>query len=373
MVDQAPDHERHLTRAESLARGGWGHVGPNPMVGCVIVRNDTIVGEGCHEHYGGAHAEVNALARAGEAARGATAYVTLEPCCHEGKTPPCTGALLDSGVTRVVFGTEDPGRDARGGASALREAGVEVVGPVFSPARSRALNAPFLFAQIHNRPFVAIKLAISMDGRISARPGERTPLTGEQAADEVHRLRAGFGAVMVGANTARVDDPHLTVRRGVSVRRQPHRIVVDSRASLSPVARLFEDVERAPILIFVTKAADKDACQALELAGATVVRAGSGKKGVDLARALAKAWDIGIRSVLCEGGGELAGALLNAGLVERLNLFIVPTLLGQAGVPAFGDAWELNTLAVKTLEGWTPGAQPATFGVDTLITLDRNW
>ncbi|HVH13374.1 MAG TPA: bifunctional diaminohydroxyphosphoribosylaminopyrimidine deaminase/5-amino-6-(5-phosphoribosylamino)uracil reductase RibD, partial [Longimicrobium sp.] len=230
MSDVSEQDRAFVRRAIELAWRGWGRVAPNPLVGCVIVRDDgEVVGEGWHSEYGQAHAEVEALRAAGEAARGATAYVSLEPCSHHGKTPPCTDALIAAGVRSVVFGGFDPNPRARGGAEVLRAAEIDVAGGV-EEAAVRDQNAVFFHAHSPagaDRPFVALKLAMSLDARIADRDGGSVWITGPEARAETHRLRAGYDAVAVGIGTARADDPQLTVRD----------IPVPRRASASPTDR----------------------------------------------------------------------------------------------------------------------------------------
>jgi diaminohydroxyphosphoribosylaminopyrimidine deaminase/5-amino-6-(5-phosphoribosylamino)uracil reductase len=362
------DDRAHLERAIELGRGGWGRVQPNPMVGCVIVRDGRRVAEGWHEVFGGPHAEIRALEEAGDAARGATAYVSLEPCRHVGKTPPCTAALLRAGIARVVYGAADPGEESGGGGDELRAAGVEVEGPVLDDVESWRENPAFHHAHRHRTPFVAVKLATSLDGRLAEAPGRRTTLTGAEALDEVHRLRAGFDGVVVGAVTARVDDPLLTVRRGIGMRKPPVRIVLDGGARLPSDAALFDDVAAAPVWVFVRDDTPEAELERLEGAGAVVhpVPAGSGSEGVDLAAVLSVAWDAGVRSLLCEGGGRLAAAFLRGGRARRLYLFLAPRILGDDGVPAYPG------LAVtEAAAGWIPAAEPRRLGGDVLLVWDR--
>ena len=362
----AADRE-HLDAAVVLGRRGWGRVHPNPMVGCVIVKEDAVVGAGWHEEFGAPHAEVHALEAAGAEARGATAYVSLEPCRHEGKTPACTDALLRSGIARVVFGAADPTAEAGGGARALRYAGVEVAGPLLTPAEARRENPAFFHRAVTGTPWVALKLAVSLDGRIAAREGERTPLTGAESREAVHRLRAGVDAVVVGSTTARVDDPLLTVREAVPVRRQPTRVVLDSDATLDPGAALFRDVDRAPVVLFTAEDAPEDAMERLEAAGATVhpvPRAADGP-GLDLAAVLRVCGETGLGALLCEGGATLARSLLAADAVERLHLFVAPRFLGGRGVDAFAGADPVS-------EGsWLPAGEPARHGADLELTWER--
>jgi len=205
------DDRRYMRRALELAEAGWGHVHPNPLVGAVVVRDGVVVGEGYHTAFGAPHAEVEALRAAGERARGSTVYVTLEPCAHHGKTPPCTDALLTAGAARVVYAAEDPGQDAGGGGAVLAARGVDVSAGV-ERAAARRQNAAFFHALERRRCYVALKYGMSLDGRLARGAGQRTVVTGPESHAQVHRLRAGFDAIMVGGETARVDDPLLTAR-----------------------------------------------------------------------------------------------------------------------------------------------------------------
>lgn len=317
------DDRRWLARALVLAARGRGRTAPNPLVGAVVVRDGTIVGEGWHREYGAPHAEVMALHAAGDAARGATVIVTLEPCSHHGKTPPCTDALLAAGVTRVVFGAADPNPVARGGGDVLRAAGVEVRGPI-DPRSVHDLDPAFFHRFSSDRPYVALKLALSLDGAMA--PGDRSRrwLTGAAARREVHRQRAAHDAIMVGIGTVLADDPLLTVR-GVTPtpRRPPVRIVVDRDARLPLDSRLVKTLAEAPVTVLTTDAPAASARRAaLAAAGVTVLTAPT---LVGQLQALARA---GIGSVYCEGGATLAGALLAAEQVDRLIIFTAPVRLG---------------------------------------------
>lgn len=378
---------RFLDRSVELGRRGWGRVSPNPMVGCVVVRKARVVGEGWHRELGGPHAEVHALAEAGERTRGATAYTSLEPCAHTGRTPPCTRALLDAGITRVVFGAADPGAGA-GGAAVLRAAGMRVDGPAFSSARAASYNPAFFHVARTASPYVALKLALSLDGRIS-RAGEQTGLTGPPAREHVHYLRAGFDAIMVGANTMKIDDPRLTARGQPGPRRAPDRIVLDSRARMSPDARLLRDDVAGRARIFTGADPAGDRVRLLRRRGATVhavpcaaaqgVPGRDGRSrgrardvaarsagGLDLGAVLDTCFREGLTSILCEGGGVLASSLLREGRVHRLYLFLAPLTLGPGSVAAFPG------LDQAAWEGWRPARPPAAFGRDILWVLDRD-
>lgn len=357
----------HLERARELARQGWGQVHPNPLVGCVLVRDGRVVGEGYHQRFGGPHAEIVALEAARSAAEGATAYVSLEPCDHHGKTPPCSQALVQAGVRRLVFGAADPGRESGGGAETLRRAGVQVVGPLWSEREARGENPAFFHTATHRTPWVALKIAMSLDARIASAPGRRTRITGEVAEREVHRLRTGFDAVMVGAGTVRADDPRLTVRHAPAGHAPVRRIVLDPGASLpSDAALLQPTVQEAPLHVFTSEDASEADIERLEDLGAHVhpVRAGEG--GLELAHVSEVAWELGIRSILCEGGRRLADRLLQERRTQRLYLLVAPTTFGARGVPAFGD--DADRLDWSDFE---PASPPRAFGRDTMMVFDR--
>lgn len=351
---------RFMRRALELARRGWGRVAPNPLVGAVVVRGGEVVGEGWHTEYGRPHAEVEALRAAGAAARGATIYVTLEPCSHHGKTPPCTDALLDAGVARVVVACRDPNPKARGGAERLRAAGVEVEEGVEAEA-ARDLNAAFFhgFGPDAARPWIELKLALSLDARIADREGGSFWLTGEEARGEVHRLRAGHGAVAVGVGTVLADDPLLTVRGGLTTRVPVARVVFDRRLRTPPASRLVASAAEAPVWIVCGAEAPEEARRALEAAGAGVLRADGLEAGLRALRG------VGISSMLCEGGASLASALLEARAVDRLTLLYAPLLLGPAARSGFAD---ISSRSLADALRWRRLRTEA-FGADTLISL----
>ncbi len=354
----------HLDRAALLAQRGWGGVHPNPLVGCVLVRDGEVVGEGWHEEFGGPHAEIRALERAGAAAEGSTAYVSLEPCRHRGKTPACTRALRAAGIRRVVYGASDPGAESGGGGTALAAEGIEVVGPVFDERRAWSENPAFHDWVGAGRTHVSLKLALSLDGGIAARSGERTAITGPEARREVHRLRAGFQGILVGGETVRVDDPLLTVREVALRRPPPVRVVVDPGLSTGAGAALLQDVEAAPVWVFCRDDAPEDRMERLEEAGARVhpVPSADGASGVSLEATLERCGAMGVQSLLCEGGGRLAAALLRAGLARRLYALVAPRVLGPDAVPGFPGLGPVR---------WRPARGPLALGDDVLLTLDR--
>ena len=350
-----------MRRALTLAWGGWGRVAPNPLVGALVVRDGAVVGEGFHAEFGGPHGEVLALVAAGERARGADLVVTLEPCAHHGKTPPCTDAILAAGIRRVVFGARDADPVAAGGAEVLRRAGVEVQGGVLE-ADARAQNALFFhrFAG-RGRPFVALKLAVSLDARIADRHGRSRWVSGPAARDFVQWLRAGFDALAVGGGTAKADDPSLTVRGTVQPSRPPLRVVLDRRAELPPTAALVRTAREVPTLALLGRDAPPAAGEALRAAGVEVAAADGP------ADAMAALAGRGVGSVLVEGGGVVAGRLLAAGVVDRLYLVVAPLWLGEEGVAAFPG---VPAPAIEEAARWRTVERRA-LDDDTLLVLDR--
>lgn len=364
---ETPDDRAWLRRAIELGRRGWGQVAPNPMVGCVLVVGNEVVGEGWHQVYGGPHAEVVALGAAGNRARGATAYVSLEPCRHEGKTPPCSGALISAGVARVVYGAADPGSDSGGGGRELSSSGIEVLGPLMTPDEAAREN-PAFFHTDPDRPWLEVKLAISLDGRIAAREGHRTQLTGGEATAEVHRLRAGFDAILVGSRTARVDDPILTVRGPVLPRIPPRRIVVDSTGQTDPGGRLFT-IPGGKVMVLTTESAPEPWRTRIEVAGGEVLLLPQDGKGrVHLKAALRRLRDEGVRSLLCEGGAGIVSSLLRDGSVDRLHLLTAPIFLGSEGVAAFDPA---ELVGANLEERWRQFGDPKSFGEDLWVSYER--
>ena len=330
--------ERWMLRALELAEQGRQTTRPNPMVGCVIVRDGESVGEGYHVRAGEAHAERNALMQAGAAARGADLIVTLEPCCHTGRTGPCTDAVINAGVARVFVGATDPNPLVSGeGVRRLRAAGIEVVEGILS-TRCEKLNEVFNHWITTGTPWVTAKLATSLDGRIAAATGSSRWITGSEARREVHQMRANVDAILVGRGTALADDPLLTVRDAPLAGAPPLRVIVDSKLSLPMDAAVLQTTDQAPTYI-ATSSEDADRIAEIEDTGATVLRLPAGDGGVDL-RALLKA--LGgleprpVTSLLMEGGGVLAGQMLAARLIQRLHLHMAPGVLGGDALPAFG-------------------------------------
>ena len=330
-----------MTAALGLARRALGNAWPNPAVGCVIVQPDSadgrVVGRGWTQPGGRPHAETEAISRAGAGAERATAYVTLEPCDHHGKTPPCTEALIGAGIARAVIATEDPDPRVGGrGIAALREAGIEIeVGR--QEAAAAELNAGFFMRMRAGRPLVTLKLATSLDGRIATRDGDSKWITGETARAWAHGLRASHDAIAVGSATARADDPELTCRLPGLRARSPVRVVFDGGLSLSAKSRMVATLDTAPLIVIAVDKADARKRAALEATGATVLSVQTDAGGrPDPAAALQALGAQGITRLLVEGGGVLAGALIAADLVDRVAWFRSPAMVGGDGVAAAG-------------------------------------
>lgn len=320
-----------LEHAHELAMRGQGLVSPNPMVGAAVVRGDEMLGEGWHMGPGTDHAEVMALKAAGDGARGATVVCTLEPCSHHGRTPPCTGALIEAGVARVVIGSMDPlERDGRpGGVSILREAGIEVVivGQEEQDA-CRALNHAFITHAVTGLPHVTLKMATSLDGKVATETGETRWITGDEARMFVHQSRAAADAVAIGIGTAIADDPMLTVRDVEVSYRPPMRIVFDRTARLPLQSRLVESAGDVPLLVVVGPEADQERCAALAAREVGIMSA------QNIAHALAQLGGAEIQSVYVEGGPTLARAFLAEGAVDWIDWFVAPILIGGDGAPS---------------------------------------
>ena len=317
-----------MRRALRLARKGWGQTAPNPMVGAVVVREGRIVGEGFHARYGEQHAEVAALNAAGERAKGATLYVTLEPCVHQGKTPPCVDAVIASGVSRVVIAAPDPTELAGGGAQRLRAAGIDVaIGDGEDEARE--LNAPFYHTD-PTRPWIQLKLAVSLDGAVADAGGRSQWITGPAARREVQAMRANSDAIAVGVHTALVDDPSLTVRGRAKPRVPPARVIFDSSARLPLDSELVKSARKTPVFVLTSRRAQPARLEALRGAGLEVL------SGESLAERLQLLSERGVRSLLVEGGARLAGSLLESDAVDRLVIFSAPIVLGAGALNAFG-------------------------------------
>ncbi len=347
----------HLSRAIELAGRGVGAVKPNPVVGAVIARDGEVLGEGWHERFGAAHAEVNAIEACGLAdLTGATLYVSLEPCCHEGKTPPCTEAIVQAGIARVVVGSDDPTEKAAGrGLGILRDEGIEVViadGELAT--RARLLNQAFRKHARVGRPWVLFKSAMTLDGKVATRAGDSQWISGEASRELAHRWRASVDAVVVGIGTALADDPQLTARpEGTpsDSSDQPRRVVFDSLARLPSDSRLLAAVAEIPLTVVVSRAAARADTDALEAAGVQVLVATGENEPARVRSALDQLGQLGVASLLLEGGPHLAGAFLDAGEIDEIRLFLAPLLLGgrTARDPLEGEGVEQISDALRAL------------------------
>ena len=328
---------RHMQSAMALAADGAGWVSPNPLVGCVIVKDSEVVGSGYHQRFGGPHAEVHALREAGNRAKGAVLYVTLEPCCHTGKTPPCVDAILQAQVGRVVVAMQDPNpRVDGGGLFRLESAGIEVSVGVCE-AEARQLNEAFVKYITTGRPFVTSKSAITLDGKIATRSGASQWITGEAARAAGHQLRHANDAILVGIGTVLQDDPQLTTRLPGQRGANPLRIVVDSTLRLAPMAQVADVAQDRRTLIATTDQATDAKVRALQELGVEVIRlpaCGDGRVNLDaLCTVLGER---GVASVLVEGGAALTAALLKQGLIDKMVFFVAPKIIGGDGISVFG-------------------------------------
>ena len=357
-----------MRAALTLARRGLGSAWPNPAVGCVLVKEGAVIGRGWTQPGGRPHGETEALERAGAAARGATAYVSLEPCCHWGKTPPCTDALIAAGVARVVLPVEDPDPRVSGrGIARLREAGIDVAAGVLA-TEAAALNEGFFRRIREGRPLVALKLASTLDGRIATAQGESRWITGELARDRAHLLRASHDAVLIGSNTVITDDPLLTCRLPGLDHQSPVRIVLDSRLNVPLTARVVAEARQVPTWFITLRHGDAARREAFLSCGVELIEVpATPAHMVDMNAAFQELGRRGLTRVLVEGGSTLAAVLLRAGLVDRLAWFHAPMLVGGDGIPAvagFGlqrlaDARRFERIALETV------------GEDVLETLRR--
>jgi len=353
MSTTAATDRRHLARAIEIAEQGRGRVSPNPLVGAVIADRDGPIGEGFHRELGGPHAEVEAIRAAGDRnLAGATLYVSLEPCCHQGLTPPCTEAIRVAGIGRVVVASDDPSEHASGrGLGILRDEGVEVVLEDGDLAdRARLLNQPFRKHARTGRPWVLFKSAMTLDGKVATRSGDSKWISGQSSRERAHYWRAECDAVVVGVGTALADDPLLTARID-GVTRQPRRVVFDSLGRLPLDAQLVGDARTTPLTVVVSRAAPRAATDALKAHGADVIVATGEHEPARVVSALDQLGAAGIGSILLEGGPHLAGAFLDAGEVDEIRLFLAPLVLGgrTARDPLEGEGVEQIADAVRAL------------------------
>lgn len=338
-----------MAKAIQLAKKAWYHTSPNPRVGCVIVKNQQIIGEGWHEKAGLAHAEINALRAAGKQARGATAYVSLEPCSHTGKTPPCANALIEAGIARVVYGMQDPNPAVAGaGLKRLQEAGIEVYGPVLE-ADAKALNKGFIHCMQHNKPWVFSKIACSLDGRTAMASGESQWITGQEARADVQRLRAESCAIITGISTVLADNPQLNVRdqryafQGTI--RQPLRVIIDSRLRLPLDAKIVTTPGQC-LVIHASDNSEKQ--QALVKQGVECIKLANANGQVDLAKVIELLAEKQCNTVMVEAGKTLNGALIQAGLIDELHIYMASTFLGSQAQPLA----QLNLAQMSEQKRW---------------------
>jgi diaminohydroxyphosphoribosylaminopyrimidine deaminase/5-amino-6-(5-phosphoribosylamino)uracil reductase len=353
--DWTETDRRLMSRALALAAKGVGLVSPGPLVGCMIASpKGEIVGEGFYVYEQLKHAESYALEQAGARAKGATAYVSLEPHAHHGRTPPCSDALIKAGIARVVAPIEDPNPKVSGkGFEHLRAAGVEVSVGVLA-REAEKLNEKYLHFMRTGRPFVHLKLATSLDGKIATRTGDSRWITGPESRARAHELRHEYDAILVGTGTALADDPLLTDRSGKKRRRQLVRVVLDETLKISPDSQLVKTAKESPVLIFAGDSAPASKSETLESAGVEVIR--DAANGRDLATILEELGQRSLQSVLAEGGGSVAGNFLDAGLVNKVSFFIAPTIIGGREAPAavggkgagtLADAFELQDVEIS--------------------------
>lgn len=350
-----------MRQALQEAARGRGRTAPNPLVGCILVKDDRIIGRGHHASAGTPHAEAHALKNATESVEGAEVFVTLEPCAHHGRTPPCAQALRDAKVARVVAGMIDPDPRVQGrGMAVLEDAGIQTTVGVLENA-CRDINEPFILRMRHHRPHITLKLAGSLDGRIATRTGDSQWISNASSRQRVHELRNEVDAILVGAQTAIDDQPKLTTRlEGVDNTRSPHRYVLDSTLR-TPIGGALFDPALAPTTFVCTEAASDAQQRAFEGAGVTVLRVPKNAEGrVDLHALMEEMYTRGHMRLLVEGGAEVAGAFLDAGLIDRLMLFVAPLLLGGRsarplvggeGVAMVSEALRASDMRVETIDG----------------------
>lgn len=326
------DDAHYMSIAIELAKKGQGRTSPNPCVGAVIVKDGVVVGKGYHHMAGTPHAEVHAIADAGSACHGATIYVTLEPCNHTGKTPPCSKAVVAAGLQRVVIGMKDPHALASGGSAYLRYQGIEVDTGILEQ-ECRQLNYPFLKHSVSGLPWVVMKAGISLDGRISYMRGHGGAITGSEAKQRVHQLRNQLDAILIGVGTALIDDPSLTTRLPENGR-DPLRIILDSHLRLPPDARMLQQKSKAQTWIYCSPQASEKRCLALERAGAIVHTVTCDEQGhLNIDEIINHLGHENINSVLVEGGGQVHGSFVKKNKVDQVYLFMAPFFIGDRGMP----------------------------------------
>jgi diaminohydroxyphosphoribosylaminopyrimidine deaminase/5-amino-6-(5-phosphoribosylamino)uracil reductase len=354
MTDELINDRQFMRRALDLAVKGAGFVSPNPMVGAVVVKDGQVIGQGYHQSVGGPHAEVHALDAAGSSARGATLYVTLEPCNHFGRTPPCTQKIMEAGIRRVVVAMADPDPTVKGGGNGyLASQGIEVECGVCEQS-ARQLNESFIKFKTTGRPFVILKMAATLDGRIATRTGDARWVTGEAARSRVHEMRHAMDAIMVGIGTVEADDPRLTARLANGRGIDPVRIILDTNLKLRPKARILTSASTAATYVACAPHADQQKKKRLIEKGAKILEIPLRDAYIDLTQLMQRLGTMGITSVLVEGGGQVATGALNSDIVDKVALFYAPKLLvSDQGVPMCrgqGPEKMTEALALKNIE-----------------------
>ena len=345
-----------MTLAIKLAKCGIGKVNPNPLVGAVIVKEKEIIGQGYHEKYGGSHAEVNAINNSIDSVEGSTLYVTLEPCCHFGKTPPCVNLIIEKGIKKVVIGHLDPNPAVCGkGVKKLREAGVEVVTGVMED-ECRKINNVFIKYIKKEMPYVVLKTAMSLDGKIATYTGESKWITGSESRKKVHELRNDMVSIMVGVNTVILDNPKLTCR--IPGGRNPIRIIVDSKLRVPMNSEVVLSANKVKTIVATTKIAEKEKIRTLENLGVEVLIVEDNDRGVDLKKLMIKLASMGIDGVLLEGGSSLNFSALEEKIVDKVIFYIAPkiiggeqskTPIGGKGIKLLSDSFKLKNLSVNSV------------------------
>ncbi len=359
-MSEAETDEFWMGRALDLAARGRGRTSPNPMVGAVIVKNGQLVGEGFHAYAGSDHAEVVAHREAGSAASGGTLYVSLEPCCHHGRTPPCVDEIVHAGIRRVVAASEDPNPAVSGrGIAALREAGLTVEVGLLGGEAARLNEAFFKYVRT-GLPFATLKVAASLDGKIATRTGESRWITGESARRLVHQLRNEADAVLVGIGTVLRDDPLLTTRLGIADQRDPIRVIVDNLARLPLRAKVVNRASTAPTILAVSQMAPQSKLEAIQREGVQVIIVENSPRRVSLERLMEALGKRGVLSVIIEGGAEINASALREGVVDKVLVFLAPILIGGKstptavggdGIESLGQALRLHDVRIDRFDG----------------------
>jgi len=349
--DKRVDYEEYMQQAIELAELGRGATSPNPMVGAIIIRDGRVIAKGYHKKAGEPHAEIYALRSAGEDAAGATMVVSLEPCNHFGKTPPCTEAIINAGIKKVIVGMIDPNpKCAGGGIKRLMDAGIEVEHGVLADEVARQ-NEIFVKYITASRPFITLKAAVSLDGKITQAPGISTPITGDEAKRRVHELRNEYDAIMVGIGTVLVDDPLLTTRLEHKNGKNPIRIIIDSRAGLPLDNRITGTAREVETIVATTTLASTQKIEDLKVKGLDVIKLETRNGSVDIESLLEELGGREISSVIVEGGSKLIASFVKADLVDKYMIFISPKLIGERGVDLVGGRLdEMKELKIESIK-----------------------